>query len=70
MEDCIIVRVGMFQCHRKPGERISTVSVLYYFRRKTDMVKSKGKVVPLRHEGVCGSGLIDPHCLVLGTSWR
>jgi hypothetical protein len=24
----------------------------------------------LRHEGVCGSGCIDPNCLDLGTSWR
>jgi hypothetical protein len=24
----------------------------------------------LRHEGVCGSGCIDPHFLDLGTSWR
>jgi hypothetical protein len=24
----------------------------------------------LRHEGVCGSGFIDPHFLDLGTSWR
>jgi hypothetical protein len=23
----------------------------------------------LRHEGVCGSGCIDPHFLDLGTSW-
>jgi hypothetical protein len=35
----------------------------------------KGKVVPvlnyaLRHEGVWGSGRIEPHFLDLGTSWR
>jgi hypothetical protein len=38
-------------------------------------VKVEGKVVPvlnsaLRHEGVWGSGCIDPHFLDLGTSWR
>jgi hypothetical protein len=30
----------------------------------------KGKVVPVRHESVYGSGCIDPHFLDLGTSWR
>jgi hypothetical protein len=37
--------------------------------------RGKGKVGPvfnyaLRHEGVWGSGCVDPHFLGLGTSWR
>jgi hypothetical protein len=42
----------------------------------SDCISGKGKVVPVlnylstRHEGVLGSGCIDPQFLDLGTSWR